>query len=67
MSRQTTAFLLFRAENSPGIVTVSTLICGYFVGHLRGFCIADRRKQNGGKMSNVCKRSGATAEPGGRL
>lgn len=67
MLRQTAAFLLIRAENLPGIIMVSALLCGYFLDHLRGFYIANRRKQNGGKMSTVYKRRVATAELGGRL
>lgn len=67
MLRQTAAFRLIRAENLPGIIMVSALLCGYFLNHLRGFCIEDRRKQNGGKMSTVYSCRGATAEPGGRL
>lgn len=43
------------------------LLCGYFLDHLRGVFIEDRRKQNGGKMSTAYKRRGAPAEPGGRL
>lgn len=65
MLRQTAAFGLIRAENLPGSIMVSALLI-FILMIERLFCIAKRRKQNGGKRLSAYNRTGATAEPGGR-